>query len=113
MALRRRGQASAGLIDEAELTVSASVFGAVERALAYRSIGLALLDQGNSSAAGDYLKRSRDIYVSYLEAKSDPSGPLELDRVMTLRISSNSAMTFLKRAMKLNRTPRLTGYLHT
>ncbi|MGO1708086.1 MAG: hypothetical protein ACTHZH_10600 [Oleiphilaceae bacterium] len=73
------GQASAGLIDEAELTVSASVFGAVERALAYRSIGLALLDQGDSSAAGDYLKRSRDIYVSYLEAKSDPSGPLELD----------------------------------
>jgi len=73
------GQASAGLIDEAELTVSASVFGAVERALGYRSIGLALLDQGDSSAAVDYLKKSRDIYVSYLEAKSDPSGPLELD----------------------------------
>lgn len=73
------GQASAGLIETADLTVSAFVFGAVDRASGYRAIALALLAKGEANLAVDYLKKSREVYLDYLSAKSTLGGGLELN----------------------------------
>lgn len=61
------GQARAGLIDEATLTLRTQVFSPLARITAFRDVGVALLDLDQREAALDALDRSAEDWRTYLQ----------------------------------------------
>lgn len=86
------GQAKAGLLDQALLTLRTRIFQALERARASRLIAVALAESGQMDQAEDFFGEARDQLLRYLDTRGE--GVLTADDAAELNVLSRSANEF-------------------